>query len=86
VDGSAEQNVPLINAVADLTRGLSTDRNTSQYPAAISHLRDLATLPDSDVTPAQRRQGNTDVTFLDTFFGTPGLWGPGGLCADGACN
>lgn len=74
VNGSAQQNVPLNQAITDLTNGLKTDKNTADYTQAIAHLRDLTTIPVSDVSDAQRAQGNSDIQSLDTFFNTPNLW------------
>jgi hypothetical protein len=76
VNGSAEENVPLLQAVTDLTNGLQTDRGTSGYQSAIAYLKDMTGLPVSDPTAAQEADFKLDITVLDSFFATPGLWGP----------
>jgi hypothetical protein len=74
VSGSYDQNVPLLQAITDLQNGLSTDRNTSGYAAAISELQSLTQLPDAMLTPAQDAEETMDQTALDTFFNTPNLY------------
>jgi hypothetical protein len=86
VDGSVGQNAPIFKAIAELTRGLATDKNTQDYENAIAHLRAFSETPDAMVTPAERGRANADVSFLDVFFHTPSLWGPGGLCANAPCT
>jgi hypothetical protein len=77
VGGSADENVPLLQAVTDLTNGLKTDLNTGGYQAAIGYLQNLIQLPDAMVTPQESAEATTDDAALDKFFGTPGLYGPG---------
>ena len=84
VDGSADQNIPLDHTITDLTSRLRTDESTSGYRAAIATLRKFAEIPDAMVTPAERGRANIEVSALDSFFGTPGIWGPDGLCSEGA--
>jgi hypothetical protein len=74
VDGSYQQHVPILRAIKDLTRGLSTDQNTAGYAVAIGHLRNLTTIPDAMVTPAEEAEATADEKALDTFFGTPNLF------------
>jgi hypothetical protein len=57
-----------LRAAADLQTGQDADdRDTSGYPDAIDALTDLASNPDPE-------QVKADVTALDDFFGTPGLY------------
>jgi hypothetical protein len=74
VAASADQNVPILQAIADLQSGLTTDHNTSGYSTAIAELQNLTTLPDAMDTPAQDAEGSADDTALDTFFDTPNLY------------
>ena|ERR1700728_3794345 len=74
VSGSYQQGVPLLKAITDLQNGLSTDKNTSGYAAAIAELQRLTQLPDAMLTPAQDAQATTDEIALDTFFNTPNLY------------
>jgi hypothetical protein len=39
----------------------------------IAELNQLASLPPTGDTPAQRAQGQADVSALDNFFNTPGF-------------
>jgi hypothetical protein len=78
VGGSADQAIPFLQAIKDLTRGLHTDRNTSGYSAAISVLRKMTQIPDAMVTPAENAEAERYITTLDTFFRTPNLFSPSG--------
>jgi hypothetical protein len=61
-------------AASYLSLGESVDGgNTSGYPAAISELTQLASIPEMDVTPVQSAEGDADTNSLDIFFATPSL-------------
>lgn len=72
--GGAGQAAYLEVAVADLQLGLGHDSRLpggrQAYRAAIRDLRQMASLPDTEVTPKQRAEYDTDVTRLSHFFGT----------------
>jgi hypothetical protein len=74
VAGSVQQNVPFVKAIADLTSGLKTDRNTTGYATAIRYLKNLMTIPDAFVTPAEDAEALADEKALDSFFRTPNLY------------
>jgi hypothetical protein len=42
---------------------------------AIAELQQLETIPETSDTPAQITEAENDTTALNTFFGTPGLYG-----------
>lgn len=44
------------------------------FAAAAQHLTQLAALPDADETSAQQAEAHTDLSDLNAFFGTPGLY------------
>jgi len=74
----SDYNVPLLQAVADLQNGLSTDRNTSGYADAISEVQSLTQLPDAtaiaDGTAVDSGQDFPTVAYDDTSsmsFSTP---------------
>jgi hypothetical protein len=72
VGGGAAQSIPYQQAIADLQSGESTDPgNRAGYAEAIAVLRDLMTLPDANVSPAQDAEANQWTAQLDAFFGTP---------------
>jgi hypothetical protein len=72
---SAQQGMYWTKAANDLTAGKSTDSgDTSGYPSAITHLKELVTLPDAQQTPAQNAAYHADINALNTFFNTPGLY------------
>jgi hypothetical protein len=48
--------------------------NPSGYIAAINELKDIASIPETDTTPAQQVEFQSDAEELDAFFGTPGLY------------
>jgi hypothetical protein len=48
--------------------------DASGYAAAVRDLNDLASLPETDATPAQQTAGLNDVTALNSFFSTNGLY------------
>lgn len=64
----ASMNAYLQQAASDLKAA-----GNPSYDSAISELTDLASLPLTNLTPAQQAQGHSDVQKLDAFFGTPGL-------------
>jgi hypothetical protein len=49
------------------------DTGNSGYTTAVSELMALAAIPETDTTPQQQAEAQTDITALDTFFNTPGL-------------
>jgi hypothetical protein len=72
---SAQQGLYWTKAAGDLNAGKSTDRgDTSGYPAAIAHLKELVSLPDAQQTPAQNAAYHADINALNAFFNTPGLY------------
>jgi hypothetical protein len=71
---SADQGRFWSNAVADLTRGETTDTDQTGYAAAITMLNELISLPDAQQTPAQNAAYHSDLTALNGFFKTPGLY------------
>jgi hypothetical protein len=77
VAGSADQGIPVQHAIDDLRLAAFTGESPIGYASAIRHLRNLLTLPDAMVTPAERAQYQRDDKALDAFFHTPNLLGPG---------
>jgi hypothetical protein len=72
---SAQQGLSWSKAADDLNAGKSTDGgDTSGYAAAITHLKELVTLPDAQQTPAQNAAYHADINALNAFFKTPGLY------------
>ena len=72
---SAQQGSYWGKAANDLHAGQSTDTgDTSRYPGAITRLKDLISLPDAQQTPAQNAAYHADITALNAFFNTPGLY------------
>jgi hypothetical protein len=72
---SAQQGVYWLAAAGLLQAAESTDSgNTSGYQVAANELRDLATLPDAQQTPAQNAEYHHDIDALNSFFNTPGLY------------
>jgi hypothetical protein len=68
--GSADQNIAVPIAVADLESGEQTDTgSTSGYQAAIAALQSYAQTPDAMVTPAQQATATADTNELNSFFG-----------------
>jgi hypothetical protein len=49
-------------------------KQAGMYPAQVAELAQLITLPDADQTPTQNAEWRHDVTALDSFFQTPGLY------------
>jgi hypothetical protein len=72
--GGAGQSAYLEVAIADLQLGLVRDLRLpgrrQAYHAAIRELRQMASLPDTDVTPHQQAEYAADVVRLNHFFGT----------------
>jgi hypothetical protein len=54
-----------------LTRGVS---NGAQYNSAITQLKQLADLPETNDTPVQQSEARHDIRALDHFFSTKGLY------------
>jgi hypothetical protein len=72
---AASEGTAWQQAASDLTYGETEDGgDTSGYAAAAAELNDLAALPDTDATPAQQAEYQSDVQALDAFFNTPGLY------------
>jgi hypothetical protein len=71
---SAAQGQYWDEAETSLQNGEQTDTNTSGYAAAIDELSQLASLPDAMLTTQQQSEFSTDVSALDIFFDTPGLY------------
>jgi hypothetical protein len=44
---------------------------------AVAELQQLASLPDAMMSSSQLGESEADTLALDSFFETPGLWGPG---------
>ena len=74
--GGSGQGAWLELASTDLQLGLTQDfatatpREKQAYRMAIRELRQMASLPDTDVTPQQSAEYNADVVYLNRFFGT----------------
>jgi hypothetical protein len=72
--GGAGQGAWLELAITDLKFGLANDLSTpggkQAYRAAIRELHQMASLPDTDVTPQQDAEYKTDVVGLNHFFHT----------------
>lgn len=81
VFGTAAQNVPLTNAWSELRDvGIevsSTGSTPTSWSRAEHELRVLISIPETDVTPKQRRFARSAEHYLDLFFHSPGLWGSG---------
>jgi hypothetical protein len=74
-DVAAVQPGDWLQAVTDLQSGLVHDTgNTSAYAGAIAELQYIASLPDTDVPASEAARERADVTALNTFFDTPGLY------------
>jgi hypothetical protein len=69
---SASEGEYWVSAATALT-GASAATQADRRAAA--RLRQLASLPDAQGTPAQQREGGADVTALNAFFATDGLYG-----------
>lgn len=72
---SAQQGMYWQQAAKDLSLGESSDTgDTSGYPAAVTHLTELVSLPDAQQTPEQNAAYHADINALNAFFKTPGLY------------
>jgi hypothetical protein len=49
-------------------------RKSGDFPTQVKELRQLASLPDTGLTPHQQKEARADVRHLNNFFGTPGLY------------
>lgn len=65
---SAEQNVPLISAVHDLTLGLAKGGNTGGYAHAIATLERFENIPITSETTTEMSDSHRDWSALNTFF------------------
>jgi hypothetical protein len=72
---SADQNSYFTQAATDLSNAIAAgEGNTSGYSSAVQELQQLASLPETSDTPAQMSEAQSDITALNTFFGTSGLY------------
>ena len=72
VGGGALENIPYQQAIAELQVGETSDPgNRAGYADAIAVLKDLETLPDANVSPAQVGEYDRWTAELDNFFDTP---------------
>ncbi len=69
---SADQGSYWLQAASDLT-GVS-DPPGPGYATAVGELRQLASLPDAMMTPAQSAEYQADIGALNGFFSTSGLY------------
>lgn len=69
---SYEMGAYWVTAANNLTAGPSVP---ASYSEAAPELRELAALPDAMGTPAQDAEMSKLIAELNTFFGTPGLYG-----------
>jgi hypothetical protein len=65
---SALQNIPLVSAAHDLTRGLAKGGNTSGYAKAIATLNNFESIPITSETTAQMAASHRDWSMLNVFF------------------
>jgi hypothetical protein len=72
---SAVQGQYWQEAAVDLQQAEAQPGSTSSYPTAVTDLQQLSTLPDMGLTSTQSTEFQSDMQFLNTFFGTPGLYG-----------
>jgi hypothetical protein len=66
---SADQGLYWIKAATDLAGAGTT------YIKQVGELTELATLPDAQQTSAENAEYHKDIDALNSFFGTPGLYG-----------
>ncbi|HEY2213446.1 MAG TPA: hypothetical protein VGH31_00215, partial [Acidimicrobiales bacterium] len=52
-----------------------TQSGSTTSATAITDLKQLSTLPDMGLTSAQITESQNDTNYLNSFFGTPGLYG-----------
>ncbi|HEY2214120.1 MAG TPA: hypothetical protein VGH31_03610, partial [Acidimicrobiales bacterium] len=69
---SADQDMYWAQAVSDLQ---SVGAGIEAYKEAIAELQQLESIPETSDTPTQINEAENDTTALNTFFGTPGLYG-----------
>jgi hypothetical protein len=70
---SAQEGEFWLHAASDLDTAVSVGAPSS-YSHAAGQLRQLASLPDAMLTPTQQTEFHNDVTALNSFFGTSGLY------------
>jgi hypothetical protein len=68
---SADQDQYLGQAATDLMLGSG---NNPSYVTAANQLKQLASLPEMGDTAAQQAEAQSDISALNTFFGTSGLY------------
>lgn len=71
---SATQPQFWLDAATDLTTGETGDTDPTGYQQAVTQLKELAALPDAMQTAAQNATYHADITALNVFFKTPGLY------------
>ncbi len=69
---SADQDMYWNEAAADLA---SVGAGNEAYNEAIAELKQLVSIPETSDTPTQISEAQNDTAALNTFFGTPGLYG-----------
>jgi hypothetical protein len=70
-EASYIQGATWVQAADYLTMGERVDPGpTSGYPAAVQQLLQLASIPETDVSPAEDAEGNADIAGLNAFFTT----------------
>jgi hypothetical protein len=78
IDGStvdsAESSSYLRLAAIDLLSAMDAGAADADYRTAVQQLQQVAALPETGDTPAQMAEASTDLTDLNTFFGTDGLY------------
>jgi hypothetical protein len=68
-----------LEVAASLEVGLTHDADASSivgmraYKSAIVALKDLAAMPETNLSTPQQTDAQRDLATLDRFFGTPGL-------------
>ena len=71
---SVDQDLFYDRAEDDLKDAVEAGATSASYATAVQELKQLATLPDAMLTPAQDAEFKSDTTALNTFFATPGLY------------
>lgn len=72
---SADQSQYLLQAATDLTGAVAgAGVDAASYQTAIAQLKQLASLPETSDTPAQKAEAQADVQALNAFFGTTDLY------------
>jgi hypothetical protein len=67
---TATQNQYFLTAANDL----NAQASSPGFSDAVAELKNLASIPETNVTSAQMAQAQSDVAALDQFFNTPGLY------------